>query len=84
MKTFTERSGAPPVALVCFALGVISILLGMLMIGFAITHWPPTPGDTSFVLTAATLPFSSIIWLAIARALTLLTQIAHNTRREES
>jgi hypothetical protein len=74
----------PPVAVCCYALGVLSIIFSALMIAFAISNAAhPAPDTLSFVLTAAAIGFGSIVWFVVGRAITLLAQIAHNTRRGE-
>ena len=79
MKTQT-----PTVAVFCVVLGWLALVFGALMIAFAIGHASnPAPDTASFVLEAIGICFSSIIWFIAARVITLLAQIAHNTRRGE-
>ncbi len=84
MKTLSEKMEMPLIALMCFSLAWFSIILGAAMIAFAIANASkPAPDALSFVLTAVAILSSSIIWFVLSRALILLAQIAHNTRREE-
>ena len=79
MKTQT-----PTVAVFCVVLGWLALIFGALMIAFVIANASkPAPDTMSFVLEAIGICFSSIIWFIAARVITLLAQIAHNTRRGE-
>jgi len=82
MKTLGEKMEMPLVAALCFSIAWFSIIFSMAMIAIAIASHP-APDALSFIVTAVAILSSSVIWFVLARALTLLAQIAHNTRREE-
>jgi len=72
----------PAVAVFCTILAWFSIILGVFMIAFIIKNASKVALDpTSFVLEAIAICLSSIIWFIAAHLITLLAQIAHNTRR---
>jgi hypothetical protein len=84
MKIKESRSPTEWVAVFCSILACLSIVFGALMIAFVIANASkPAPDTVSFVLEAIGICFSSIIWFIAARLITLLAQIAHNTRRGE-
>jgi hypothetical protein len=72
----------PAIAGVCTAIGIISIVLGVIMLLFAISQsGSSSTGAASFIATAITLVLSSIFWFAIAKVIKLLALIAHNTSK---
>lgn len=75
-----ETIKEPPAAGACQSIAVISLIIGGIMIAFAIAT-PSGLGIFSFVVTAITLLISSIFWFALSRIIILLAQIERNTRK---
>jgi hypothetical protein len=77
-QTFKE----PALSVVCVMIGVLTLLAGGSMLAFAIASASrPAPDAGSFIAVAFAVLFSSLIWFAIGKAINLLAQIAHNTRK---
>mgnify|MGYP001792011232 CR=1 FL=1 len=69
----------PGIAIACWAIGVLALLVGGFLAALAILS-PRDPDTMSVVITGFSLLFSSVIWFVFATALTLLARIEYNTR----
>ncbi len=78
--TTETKAPMPPAGVLCVVAGILVIIGGVLMVAQVVSS---SGSDAAMALALATL-LSSIIWFAMARALALLAQIAHNTRRVAS
>ena len=84
MSSQTHKVPMPGIGMICVAIGVISLLLGgFLFVGGLYDSANPHVNSAGEVQGGLALLLSSVLWFAIARGLTLLAQIAHNTSDQE-
>jgi hypothetical protein len=84
MKTLSEKIEMPVVAIFCTGLAWLGLGGGMLLFyaGISDSVNPHVGGGSGEMASGGALFFSSIVWFIAARVITLLAQIACNTRRE--
>ena len=68
------------VSVFCGVIGGLSALAGVLVFAIAIFSLS-TPGAPSAAFIGLGAMLSSVLWFAIGKAITLLNEIAHNTRK---
>jgi hypothetical protein len=71
----------PSVASFCNIIGCLAIIAGGLLLFVALVN-TGAPDFGSGLPVELSLVFSSVLWFVAARGITLLAQIAHNTRRD--